>query len=95
MGKEAEAEGQLTGIMSHSFENTCAPKHCPHHLVTKMFKSFYLEFYDHLIPAIVHLLITHSLPIIPYPQNIIMEAVGQGRGLLDLQDGDERSILKV
>lgn len=48
-----------------------------YHLITKMFKSFYLEFYDHLIPAIVHLLITHSLPIIPYPQSIIMEAVGK------------------
>ena len=78
MGKEAEAEGQLTGIMSHSFENTCAPNTGLYHLITKVFKSIYLEFYNHLIPGIFYLLITHSLHIIPYSQSIIMEAIGNG-----------------
>ena len=49
-----------------------------YHLVTKVFKSLYLEFYYHLIPAIFHLLITHSLPIIAYPQSLIIEATGKG-----------------
>lgn len=49
-----------------------------YHLITKVFKSIYLEFYNHLIPGIFYLLITHSLPIIPCPQSIIMEAIGKG-----------------
>ena len=78
MGKEAEVEGQLTSIMSHSFKNTYAPKHCPLSSRYKSVQSLYLEFYYHLIPAIFHLLITHSLPIIAYPQSLIIEATGKG-----------------
>lgn len=79
MGKEAEAEGQLTGIMSQFLsENTLCSQTLSSIILLQNVQIFYLEFYDSpLYPAIVHLLITHSLPI-PYPQNIsIMEAVGK------------------
>lgn len=96
MGKEAEAEGQLTGIMSHSFENTCAPKHWP---LSSHYKSVQIYLFGVLqSPHSWNLLSTHH----PFPSHYSLFSKHhhgshrQGRGLqLDLKNGAERSFLEV
>ena len=94
--KEAEAEGQLTGIMSHSFENTCAPKHCP---LSSHYKNVQIFLFGVLWSPHT---CNRPSPYHPFPSHYSLSSKHhhgsrrQGRGLqLDLQDGDERSILKV
>lgn len=101
MGKETGwGRINLTGVMSHYFKNTCAPKQCPL-LPPFPYKSVLISSFG--VPQSPHtwksrrafcLLIAHS-PHYCLPSKHHHGSYREGVGLqLDLQNGDDRNILK-